>query len=153
VTVADSPSLRLTNGMTLEAWVNPTTVNGVWRDVIYKGDDNYYLEATSSSGRPVGGGIFGGGYGEVSGTSNLAVNVWAHLAVTYDGTTLRLYVNGTQVSSTARSGAIANSSVALGIGGDALYGQYFAGRIDDVRIYNRALTQAQVQTDMARPIA
>ena len=37
VTVADSPSLRLTSGMTLEAWVFPTTVSSAWRDVIYKG--------------------------------------------------------------------------------------------------------------------
>ena len=58
VTVPDAPSLRLTNGMTLEAWVYPTTVNRAWRDVIYKGDDNYYLEATSSRNPavPVGGG-------------------------------------------------------------------------------------------------
>ena len=81
VTVPDSPSLRLTNGMTLEAWVFPTTVNSAWRDVIYKGSDDYYLEATSSnSGRPVVGGIFGGTYGETYGTSNLAANAWTHLA-------------------------------------------------------------------------
>jgi hypothetical protein len=41
----------------------------------------------------------------------------------------------------------------LNIGGDAAFAQYFTGRIDDVRIYNRALTQAQVQTDMNTPIA
>jgi len=40
--------------MTLEAWVYPTTVNSAWRDVIYKGNDNYYLKGTSSnSGHPV----------------------------------------------------------------------------------------------------
>jgi glucose/arabinose dehydrogenase len=152
VTVPDSSSLRLSAGMTLEAWVFPTTVNAAWRDVIYKGNDDYYLEATSSNGRPVGGGTFGGNNGEAYGTANLAANTWTHLAVSYDGTTLRFFVNGTQVSSNARSGAIATSSGALSIGGDALYGQYFSGRIDDVRIYNRALTQTQIQTDMATPI-
>ena len=50
VTVNDAASLQLTSGMTLEAWVNPSTVTSAWRDVIYKGNDNYYLEATSTSG-------------------------------------------------------------------------------------------------------
>jgi hypothetical protein len=153
VAVPDSPSLRLTSGMTLEAWVFPTTVSSAWRDVIYKGNDNYYLEATSWNGRPVGGGILGGSYVESYGTAGLAANTWTHLAATYDGTTMRLFVDGTQVSSGAASGAIATSNGVLSIGGDPLYGQYFSGRIDNVRIYNRALTQAQIQTDMATPIA
>src|ERR1700730_13846652 len=41
VNVNDSPSLRLSSGMTLEAWVDPTAVNSNWRDVVYKGNDNY----------------------------------------------------------------------------------------------------------------
>ena len=50
VTIPDSASLHLTTGMTLEAWVNPSTVTSAWRDVIYKGNDNYWLEATSTRG-------------------------------------------------------------------------------------------------------
>ena len=50
VTINDSASLRLTTAMTLEAWVNPSTVTSGWRDVIYKGNDNYYLEGTSTNG-------------------------------------------------------------------------------------------------------
>src|SRR5262245_58946111 len=50
VTVPSSASLQLTGGMTLEAWVNPSTVTSAWRDVIYKGNDNYYLDAPSTNG-------------------------------------------------------------------------------------------------------
>ena len=71
---------------------------------------------------------------------------------TYDGSTLRLYVNGTQVASTAQTGAIATSTNALQIGGDSLYGQYFAGLIDNVRIYNVALSAAQIQADQTTSI-
>src|SRR5262249_21799098 len=62
VTVPDAASLRLTTAMTIEAWVNPSSVTSVWRDVIYKGNDNYYLEATSccGTGGPAAGGTFGG---------------------------------------------------------------------------------------------
>jgi concanavalin A-like lectin/glucanase superfamily protein len=150
VTVPDAPSLRLTSGMTLEAWVFPTVaVPSLWKDLVYKGNDNYYLSAGSCcSGRPVGGGIFAGSYGEVYGTSNIAANTWTHLATTYDGTTLRLYVNGVQVASTAQTGALSTSANPLTIGGDPIYGQFFAGRIDEVRVYSSALTAAQIQTDM-----
>ena len=57
VTIPNSASLQLTTAMTLEAWVNPSIVGSAWRDVIYKGTDNYLLEATSSkAGKPSGGG-------------------------------------------------------------------------------------------------
>jgi uncharacterized repeat protein (TIGR01451 family) len=153
VTVNDAASLHLTTGMTLEAWVFPTAASTSWKDLIYKGNDNYYLSASSCcQGRPAGGGIFSGSYAEVFGTSNLGLNTWTHLATTYDGATLRLYVNGTQVSSTARTGTLATSTNPLTIGGDPIYGQHFAGTIDEVRVYNAALTQAQISTDMATAI-
>src|SRR6185436_18447824 len=57
ITIPDSVSLHLSTGMTLEAWVNPTTVTSGWRDVIYKANDIYYLEATSVGvGAPAAGG-------------------------------------------------------------------------------------------------
>jgi hypothetical protein len=65
---------------------------------------------------------------------------------------MQLYVNGVQVASRAQTGAIATSTNPLQIGGDSFYGQYFAGRIDEVRIYNRALSVAEIQTDMNTPL-
>ena len=56
--------------MTLEAWVNPSSVTSAWRDVIYKGNDNYYLEATSTNAsKPDAGMIAGGSYADAVGTS------------------------------------------------------------------------------------
>ena len=150
VTVNNATSLQLTTGMTLEAWVYPTTTTACYRDVIYKGDDNYYLEATSpQSGAPVTGGTF---TSELFGTSALPVNTWSYLAATYDRSTLRLYVNGVQVASKSATAAMAVSSNPLQIGGNTIYGSYYNGVIDEVRIYNRALTQAQIQSDMNTPV-
>jgi chitodextrinase len=91
----------------------------------------------------------GGTFGNpLYGPTALTANTWAHLAATYDRATMRLYVNGVQVASRAQTGAIATSTNPLQIGGDSIYGQYFAGRIDEVRIYNRALSAAEIQSDM-----
>jgi hypothetical protein len=80
------------------------------------------------------------------------LNIWTHLAATYDGTTLRLYVNGVQAGSRAVSGAIQVSNRPLRIGGNSVWGEWFAGRIDEVRIYRRALSAAEVQADMTTPV-
>jgi len=154
VTIPDAASLRLTTAMTLEAWVNPSAVSSGWRDVIYKGDDNYLLEATSGDlGWPAAGAILGTTDANTYGVTALSVNTWTHLAATYDGAQVRLYVNGTQVSSVARTGPLATSTNPLQIGGDSIYGQFFAGLIDEVRVYNVARTAAQIQSDMNTPIA
>ena len=137
ITIPDSPSLHLTTGMTLEAWVNPSTITNNWRDVIYKFNDAYYLEATSDRGgvpgrrRYIRHGRFS------SWRAPLVANTWSHLAVTYDGATLILYVNGVQVASLSQSGNIGASTSPLQIGGDTVYSQFFAGTIDEVRVYNQ----------------
>ena len=87
------------------------------------------------------------------GAAALTANTWSYLALTYDGTTLRLYVNGTLVGSQAKTGAITTSTNQLQIGGDSLYAQYFSGLIDEVRVYNIALSAAAIQTDMNTPIS
>ena len=110
----------------------------------------YYLEGSAPAGPPGMGGTFSPS--PLIGPSVLALNTWSHLAATYDGSTMRLYVNGVVVASKAQTGPIATSAGALSIGGDALYGQSFQGTIDEVRVYNVALTQAQIQSDMTTPI-
>ena len=57
------------------------------------------------------------------------------------------------VGSQAKTGAITTSTNQLQIGGDSLYGQYFSGLIDEVRVYNVALSAAAIQTDMNTPIS
>ena len=154
VTIANSSSLQLSSGMTLEAWVDPATVSSAWRDVIEKGNDNYFLMATTTQSSDAGGGgIIGGSYGQVFTTSPLAANTWSFLALTYDGATERLYLNGTQVASLAHTGAITSSTSALTLGSDPFYGQFFNGLIDNMRIYNSALSAAAVQADMTTPVS
>jgi hypothetical protein len=156
VTVNDANVLDLTTGMTMESWVYPTVPPSGWRTVITKERPSgvtYYLHAgSSSSNRPATGVYIGGAERQLFGGSRLSANTWTHLAATYDGTTQRLYVNGVQVSSRAQTGAIQISTSPLRIGGSSVFGEFFQGRIDEVRIYNRALSQTEIQTDMNTPI-
>jgi PKD repeat protein len=150
ITVNDSGSLDLTTGVTLEAWVFPTASMSGWDTVIMKeqtGGLAYSLYANSDANRPSNTVNVGGTDRDLSAGSYLPANTWTHLAATYDGSTQKIYVNGALVGSRAQSGAITLSSGALRIGGNSVWGEYFAGYIDEVRIYNRVLSQAEIFAD------
>src|SRR5262245_12200650 len=153
VNVADSAVLDLTVGLTLEAWVNPASLTD-WHSVIMKETATglaYALYAHDGA-RPAAYIHVGSTDIDVTGATSLPLNTWSHLAATYDGSNFRLYVNGSQVGTRAVTGAIATSASPLRIGGNQPWGESFQGAIDEVRIYGRALTVAEIQADMTSPI-
>jgi hypothetical protein len=156
VSVADSNSLDLSTGMTLEAWVRPAALTG-WTTVMLKERGTaglaYSLYASDNTNKPPAGYINRGSDVGAAGTSALPLNAWSHLAVTYDGAALRLYVNAALATTRAITGAIPATANPLKIGGNAVWGEYFNGLIDEVRVYNRALAQSEVQTDMNAAVA
>jgi len=79
-----------------------------------------------------------------TGTFNLGT--WYHIAGVMNGSTMYLYVNGVQVGSTSLGNNIGNSAnnLTLGERGDLISGSTFAGLLDDVRVYNRALSSAEL---------
>ena len=154
VTIPDAPSLRLTTAMTLEAWIFPTSTPIGWRAIVDKNVDGYYLMASTDQGNVPGvGGNWTNGNRNVFGPSVIPVNAWTHLATTFDGSTIRLFVNGVQVASVAQTAPLSPTTATLQIGADAYPTEYFAGLIDEVRIYNRALNVAEIQVDMATSVA
>ncbi len=154
VTVQDSASLDLSAGMTVEAWVRPTRLGG-WRTVAAKertGGLVYGLYGDQAGGRPLGQVDIGGERNAV-GTASLPLNAWSHLATTFDGSVVRLYVNGVLVGSLPFSGSMAASTGAMRIGGNGVWSEWFAGLIDEVRVYNRALGAGELQQDMQTPVS
>jgi Concanavalin A-like lectin/glucanases superfamily/Fibronectin type III domain len=81
----------------------------------------------------------------VASSGDLPLNTWYHAAATYDGTQMRLYLNGVLVGSVAKSGALTtNAAVPVNIGRNPDARNYMHGVVDDVRIYNRALTPSEI---------
>jgi methionine-rich copper-binding protein CopC len=157
VTVADAASLDLTQRMTLEAWVKPASLIG-WTTVVIKerGTNGlaYSLYNSDDTNRPPAAYINAGGLDQsVIGPSNLPLNSWSFLAATFDGANLRLYLNGNLVSTRVVTGGtgITTTTNPLRIGGNSMWGEYFNGLIDEVRVYNVALGQADINKDMNTP--
>ena len=152
VTIADSASLDLARGMTIEAWVNPTSTSGS-RTAVFKenraaGHQSYSLYATASSSKPAAEVATGGSYTTLNSSQTIPANTWTHVAASFDGTTLRIYRNGVQVGSRALSGSLVSTGDPLKIGGNAVWSEWFKGQIDEVRVWNVARTASQVAADM-----
>jgi hypothetical protein len=155
ITVNDSNSLDLTNGMTLEAWVSPTLPATNWATLLVKEIPGSFVYALvgDPNGRP---GAFvstsGQGLLGVTGPKVLPLNSWTHVTGTYDGASLKLYINGIEVASVPASGNIVTDAGQFRMGGNSIWGEYFVGTIDDVRVHSRALTPAEILADMNTPV-
>ncbi len=155
VEALDSSSLDLTGAVTLTAWVKPASTTG-WRSLVFKqqaGELIYALYASNNISRPTGIVYTGGAERMSPGTASLPLNTWTHVATTYSGSSLRLFINGTQVASYGVTGSLPTSGGSLQVGGNRVWGEYFSGRIDEVRVYNRALSSTEIQTVMTDPIS
>jgi hypothetical protein len=143
--------LDLTKGMTLEAWVYPTARLTGSRTVLMKERSRgpaYSLSANSNLGRPSTTVHTGERDRHLSAGPQLPLRTWTHLAATYDGSTQRLYMNGELVGTRPQAGEITVSGGRLRIGGNSISDdEHFTGYIDEVRVYNRALTQAEIAAD------
>jgi hypothetical protein len=102
---------------------------------------------------PAGGGTFDGTTGHADSRQTVPVGQWSHLAMTYDGAAVRLFIDGDQVASRPTNGRIRETADPLWIGGSHPYGEYFHGLIDEVRVYDHALDRQRLRSEMAIPIA
>jgi Concanavalin A-like lectin/glucanases superfamily len=149
VSIADASDLDFTGSFTLEAWVNPTSTSAslpiISKGETAGGNSGYALSARYTSAPPAGIVADAGTLKSVSGPSALKTGEWSHLALTSDGTALRLYINGSLISSaTAISAKATNAPLEVG---HSFLGGYFAGLVDEVRLYNETLSESQIQTD------
>jgi hypothetical protein len=156
VEIPDSASLDLSEGMTVEGWVRPNVLAGGARPLAVKEDDDdeplWGLDAANTGGLPSGQAFTDVARSAHGSTKVAPVPTWTHLATTYDGTQIRLYLNGRLVGSAAQRGPLATGPGPLRIGAGA-WGERFDGLIDEVRVYDRALTAGEIRLDLGTPIS
>jgi len=151
----------LTNTVTIEAWVYPTNNN--WDNILMKGNYGYGFALSGSGGAGSCGSSGTLVYWDQSQCGNTirssltySLNTWQHVAVTVEdiGSQLQIYfyLNGVQdgpyfSAATAISNGGAGSSIYIGAQGLGL-GNYFAGNLDELRLWNVVRPQSQIQAAM-----
>ena len=146
VQIPDAPNLQPTQ-ITLEMWVYPTVLSTSYQTVIGRGSSTEIAETWwlgLLNGVPQ---FFTHSSVLLAGPAAIPLNVWTHLAVTFDGATKVMYVNGIQVASQGGLGPLAYAPVPVGIGAtwqNNIPSDLFTGFIDEVSLYNRPLTPGEI---------
>ncbi len=140
INVPDSASLDITGNLSIELWVKISS-HSTYEYLISKGTSlgSYFIRISSGGGDDFEFFIYDGSSYEPRVNSNVTPNIgeWYHVAGTYNGTTLSIYVNGELKNTASRSVTIATNDNPLTIGASQ-----FKGTIDEVRISNTTTRSA-----------
>ena len=150
ITIPHSSAFNFTNAMTIEAWVNTTSSSAQY--ITTKGDDSFYFEIAAGgtvgvylNGSPSTGWIY----------SSTTVNDgnWHHIAATYNGSLVKIIIDGVERASVAWSGNIASGTSAVEVGSrtnnvGVLYGSPFSGKLYDLRYWNIARSATDIASTM-----
>jgi len=160
ISINDNSTLKPNTSITVESWFNPANKTATGQRIVSKTEGSGYqlsLNETSVCGSTnlcFTLNLSGTYYTATYPVSNLSNNVWYHVAGTYDGNTVKLFLNGSSVGTTSTIvNSINQSTVPLCIGSEPSatvcnnQGGNFSGKIDQVRIYNYARTPAQIAYD------
>jgi hypothetical protein len=139
----NNSSLNIRNNTTVMAWVKPNTYSG--RQEIMTNDDVWYWEIRSNGNLN----FERHGGSQVNCNNCLTHNEWQHIAIIRDGSNLHMYINAQEVASSGVNGTFNNISYGYYIGqhGHDNTLQY-SGEIDEVSVWNTALTQTEIQSYM-----
>lgn len=165
VQINSDTNLELDSAMSVEAWIKAISWDmNTWDNTILCkhswsfGEQGYVLRAGGNGTLSLNFAGFANGLPTswkecVSPQGTLQINTWYHVAGTFDGDTIRLYVNGMLVADSAFHGTqVPGTAYPQRIGrlSDPQQSQtrYWHGKIDEVRVWNRAISQAEIQENM-----
>jgi len=148
VSLGDSTSLHSTGQISIETWIYPEIcssyycdegvivgrINGYLRSRMYLDTDNGLLRSY----------IYGTSYPRSLTGPEIKFNAWNHIVYVYDGTNQYWYLNGNQETSNSRSDTLYTGSYSPRVGDGYYSDEQFKGKIDEVRIYSRALSPTEI---------
>lgn len=145
IEINNSSSLNLTNALSISCWtvkISSSSASSVISKDIPATDQGYRFDFLNEKGRFVK-------QGNTFDMTNLVYsqNIWYHTVIVIDGANLKYYINGILDKSYVSTLPVRTTSLPLLIGSDAEMNpsRFFNGKIDDIRIYNRPLTEADIQ--------
>jgi concanavalin A-like lectin/glucanase superfamily protein len=118
----------------------------------YLSDTNQIYVMTLSNGRVIAGLHDGNDWQEVQTTQTYFDNNWHHFALVVSPTTVQLFIDGVSQGTDTHDNSFPVNNVVWNIGRNANSAQYFLGSIDEIKFYNKALTPAEVISDMNTPL-
>lgn len=162
VDAGNGPALDV-DTFTVAAWVRylPLVHDDRWE--VFEKAGAYWMNIRTDTRRLRVGGFFGGCTGSqywkyVDSKKVLPASTWIHVAGTYDGTAIRIYINGVLDTTYPVTGHTCVNAYPLGIGAKnrtltGVVEAYFDGKIDDLRVYNRALSAAEIKSARTTPLS
>jgi hypothetical protein len=153
IEIANEDQFDFTTTFTVSLWMKVNGFANGWEGVATKGDSAWGVSRYWGS-RNVTFTTFSPAPDDIQGTAIVDDNQWHHVAIVYDGNQKRLYVDGQLDAERTFTGSVSTNNLKVRLGYNEEYPPAdYSGLLDDVRIYNRALSQAEIQNDMSSPVA
>jgi len=144
VVITNESNFDFVDTFSLALWMRASNLGNAWAQLVGKGDSAWSLDRAGTS-NSLQFTTWAPGFHELVGQTNVADGQWHHVAIVYNGAQKVLYVDGQIDAQSSYSAQLNTNNIRVHFGYNAEYpsGEY-SGRLDDVRIFKRALSQAEV---------
>jgi hypothetical protein len=152
VEIPDGPGLSITGAITIAAWTNMRTTSSGEMAIVSKGGwaaNDLPYELTEERGGVIFWQFYNDAGRDSCSPNSPSAGEWHHITATYDGKVFKCYIDGVLAQEWAYAGAMPKNTASVTIGRRSRGGTFFNGMIDDVRLYDRALTAGQINVVLA----
>ncbi len=147
VDCGNAESLDITGDITVACWIKVAAFSKTWETILAKGDHAYRMSRGPGDGDSIHFGCNGPSGGNLNASTIVTTDTWRHVALVYDGTDKIIYIDGVEDARLASEGSIESHdehNLFIGENSEAV-NRFLTGLVDEVMIYNRALSEAEIR--------